>query len=1679
MEPEIQPQRSLPPLVEGKIHGYLKLVIDEVVWTKKSFGDIKVFASWWGETVSALFRPVDITKSVTRSIYETTEIYVIRTNINLFQEYVENCEGIELTVVSEEGNVVIGTSRITNLLKIFELKPYFKYVSIINEFENKIGEIHVSMKLDYATKFSNMQLKIQKHIKDDGIDNIALVNANSFKYSRDIINNNDLGNLEVKESEVYKSILKSRRMKLQKPLIKGNKEVMDKLVAQLVARAQRLRGAILRESCNEDDFVFSDNSLNNSLHGYASDKDNIKFCEYILGKELTGLDESKALCIDKSNFPTTSLTNSTSNSFNVSNHSKKEITSSSSCFAQANSPLEKILEDKFDVTPKENLLLNHINSIRVFVKSFTLTSAGYRRVKSSSSSHNDTTTVYPIYFVQYDMTFDHIKTAGKKSVNNNKSIRICSRRQRDQDICFNHDGIYEIPKLKLNTEYFIRFKIFIRHFNKKSLTELGAGIMSINDVIKSENWSTTRYIIIANKGIKIGELSVIVELGLDFIHFGKQCIDNIYFKENIHNLKAVQEFNQDKYDERNKSAMNIQSDTHGQVSSISAEQINCVTTDNDLDTTINISYRGTENSDSKENDVKKEENNATEKVLLQGFVHIAEGKDLSELNTYLICRAFWKEDKSESAICNNTKNPFYQFSQIVPVVRNTDSLNLMKNNYIIIEVYYRNDNNVDNILGLAKLPIHPLYVAYRNPHVLPHLLLSKYPVVSVDEWVPIIDPVTGQSHGQLLALVALGTTEQITLLQNIRNLQNVSNASSCAESFSEFVNHPQKTHLSQINVETISNKMGDHRFCTIDSAERKACCLNLRTQECQTDISTIEELKLRERSQEEANSEDITLHTSMNCLMKGLNIDEVNSNNEISLDGKEQMCTNSKEQICISNLNFNSSYYESDSNSIKHNYRLPTEMYRSVGVGAEYEEEVDQQTNINHNGKLFDLSSAIHTKERELMDSECNRTMFRAVVEIECALHLPKLEKINEIIEPSTYVSFQANKCDPSKHLNSYMITNVFPRSCNPKWNWKCDVKLPAEKRLILKIWRLLDSDASMQVNLEKDIVIGFSAIDISVLISGFPTISGWFHIMDFSGECNGQIKVSIAPLDNLSLFRKPTLSTTRISTYDISHLSHLPLDAHEIYSDDTEKNNNLSMLVQEETSEHNENQSTDSVTHVSLEDVSMSFLSSSLKKKLTELNEITKRLESRLRDVTNTAFEDYIESEFDLNESNSDAENNDYKSADPVASITVSNDGVKHQVFHLDKKLLQNTDVKVHDNKNTSNENQIQNCLSSDFSSDINKRKKYKETTGSCSSYVSNSYSEGNVINDNCQKHHRNEYLVQNIRKLDNNSSSYPERGTKTHINYLLDKLSLQFPLQSHSTITVPMRINTNLLTDLPQSNNYMQNNNTCAQEFKASTILKETNSVHEQGTFESQVINCPSNGDKEYNNGNLYEVSSQSEIVNKMSTVIREELVSEEDSNTSKCDELTTYLIASNIRHMDPNNIFNPLLCSHLIPDTYCSHTSPEEEAIERLDNRYTEAFITSVNDKLDKIGNVTEIYPSSLTNAELFTVTPSGTSESIDNNLNVNVLRKISYTDLPASNSTESTTTISPQRTSVKQVGVEITECSYSTSSEALDLVLSRQAPDGGNPMEDVTKQSILQRLNDGQGSSSNTLRICLNK
>lgn len=343
----------------------------------------------------------------------------------------------------------------------------------------------------------------------------------------------------------------------------------------------------------------------------------------------------------------------------------------------------------------------------------------------------------------------------------------------------------------------------------------------------------------------------------------------------------------------------------------------------------------------------------------------------------------------------------------------------------------------------------------------------QYPVVSVDGWVPIIDPVTSRSCGQLLALVALGTAEQIALLEMSRGLRNIGTTLqtiSCPEMFSGCAQRLQNTQYSiksgtyklQSNMEIYSQDDGQHY--TIDTAGRETCFSNLKTQECQTDISTVKELKLKlnEESQEEtSNSEHSVLHTLVDRLTDVLNVKaNIDQAAGTEIDSEEKQGAN-VEEMCINELNFNNGSDESDNGSVRHTFQLPIETYRSVGVGAEYDEGVNQGSNAAYGTTVSNSPVDIRT-EKESVDSARNETTFRAVIEIECALHLPKIEKADETIAPSTYVSFQANKSDRSKQLNSYMITNVFPDSCNPKWNWKCDTKLPTELLLHVRQFIIL-----------------------------------------------------------------------------------------------------------------------------------------------------------------------------------------------------------------------------------------------------------------------------------------------------------------------------------------------------------------------------------------------------------------------------------------------------------------------------------------------------------------------------------------------------------------------------------------------------------------------------------------------
>ena len=57
------------------------------------------------------------------------------------------------------------------------------------------------------------------------------------------------------------------------------------------------------------------------------------------------------------------------------------------------------------------------------------------------------------------------------------------------------------------------------------------------------------------------------------------------------------------------------------------------------------------------------------------------------------------------------------------------------------------------------------------------------------------------------------------------------------------------------------------------------------------------------------------------------------------------------------------------------------------------------------------------------------------------------------------------------------------------------------------------------------DRVLGFCSIDMGPLLAGFHSLNGWYNIMDFSGQCHGQLKVCAYCIGQLcSLVLAPSL---------------------------------------------------------------------------------------------------------------------------------------------------------------------------------------------------------------------------------------------------------------------------------------------------------------------------------------------------------------------------------------------------------------------------------------------------------------------------------------------------------------------------------------------------------------------------
>ncbi|NXL50824.1 C2CD3 protein, partial [Podilymbus podiceps] len=178
--------------------------------------------------------------------------------------------------------------------------------------------------------------------------------------------------------------------------------------------------------------------------------------------------------------------------------------------------------------------------------------------------------------------------------------------------------------------------------------------------------------------------------------------------------------------------------------------------------------------------------------------------------------------------------------------------------------------------------------------------------------------------------------------------------------------------------------------------------------------------------------------------------------------------------------------------------------------GTEKAPDLSQQVSENQSRKLDIINSEITDGKPQEDDGMILENTVAVNILVERAMHLslkgsPLTER--EVTAPSSCVSFAVAGADAP------ITTSVVENTDSPVWDFQQQARLSKEllldpqQTLVFKVWHKAETER----------VIGFASVDLSPLLSGFQLVCGWYNITDFSGQCRGQIKVAVSPLQNIN----------------------------------------------------------------------------------------------------------------------------------------------------------------------------------------------------------------------------------------------------------------------------------------------------------------------------------------------------------------------------------------------------------------------------------------------------------------------------------------------------------------------------------------------------------------------------------
>ncbi|CAF1190222.1 unnamed protein product [Rotaria sordida] len=607
--------------------------------------------------------------------------------------------------------------------------------------------------------------RLRENMSKPSLQKTTTIKKNNHSIEPTLFNNNNNNNAEIHGHKSFEMLIDDID-----PSIIDDENIYDMIGIKSTVNLNDSNHSILtdldgleNEQSLLDDLLYggsTENNHNNKNKTYNTNSTNLNNKNRPHGKPPTGRSRSPSLS-RVSGLSNRSRSTARSRSLTRSNDS--DIASHVS-FDMSNSDVDDSGNESHDdneLSTERIQLLNYVRTARIRIDHLRLNILNGRESPSHSSFGRTNKSKRAMnYYIEYQ--FPVIANNRDGHANEvTEVIKIVSKRfESNNDIIFSHLSTY--PCLFNETIFknwwrsLLIFKIYSRMSGTTNPEQIGFAVLPLRNIFKADYLHLEQDLNvidrtqmnhnqkIPNKIAKkfcIGQLHLMLELDSDKKDF-KTELDRIQLMEQM--------------EPKNKQIIKSKR--------IKKSKKSIINSNNNLQ--LPKSFISNESSSSE----------LTDGLVVQLYLSIVEARNIPQIsnnnnlprNPYFICRAFWNEEPVTSVVCWGSSTPRFNFQQKIPILLTKSTIEKMHQNFVIIELWDKKISGPsDQIIGIIKIPLEQFYVSFKDKQISRVLLRAQYPVISIDSWLPIIDPFisTNKSSGEIQVLLAMGTSDQITAVQ--------------------------------------------------------------------------------------------------------------------------------------------------------------------------------------------------------------------------------------------------------------------------------------------------------------------------------------------------------------------------------------------------------------------------------------------------------------------------------------------------------------------------------------------------------------------------------------------------------------------------------------------------------------------------------------------------------------------------------------------------------------------------------------------------------------------------------------------------------------------------------------------------------------------------------------------------